>query len=156
MVFLFSQLLFTGIGHSQPPPQHASLYLLYMVQTLFLRWQQIFLEIFIVKQWQFPCIIGSGGGCGGEIQWAIARHPRWVASIYFTYNILNQIRIWISILCIPIICYSYSIAVITPYLTHYCHSETITRGNFQFEIHHRPSYFLKNRNISDHVGGRPF
>ena len=35
----------------------------------------IFLELFIMKQWQFPCILGSGGDVGEKIQQEIACNP---------------------------------------------------------------------------------
>ena len=62
------------------PPQPTSSSLHGLLHTIFLRRRRSFLGLFIMKRRQFPCLLGSGSGGGGDRKWLITCQPWWVAS----------------------------------------------------------------------------
>ena len=82
------QYFSTSMSWSWTLPRLVYFSLLYAYHTLFLRWRRrMFLEMFILKRWQFSCILGSGGHVNNNRQWTIDQNPWWVTFIYSPYMI---------------------------------------------------------------------
>ena len=75
MVLPFLRLSSTRMGRAQPPPSFASFSLSYACHTQFWRRQRSFLEMFIVGQRRFICLLRSVVGSGGDRKRMIDCHP---------------------------------------------------------------------------------